>query len=64
MLRIFKGDDTDFADANRLRITIGTAVVLAGCRAEFSFFGVTRQIPDASTGTFEVYTVGSLFATR
>ena len=54
MLRIFKGDDTDFADANRLRITIGTAVVLAGCRAEFSFLGVTRQIPDASTGTFEV----------
>ena len=54
MLRIFKGDDTDFADANRLRITIGTTVVLAGCRAEFSFLGVTRHIPDASTGTFEV----------
>ena len=54
MIAIFRGDDTAFAGANSVRVTIGTSVSLAGCRAEFNLCGVVKQIPDASTGTFTV----------
>ncbi len=54
MLRVFKGDDTAFAGASTLRVTIGTALPLAGCTADFELCGVVKRIPDVSTGTFEV----------
>ena len=54
MIAIFRGDDTAFAGANSVRVTIGTSVSLSGCRAEFNLCGVVKQIPDASTGTFTV----------
>ena len=45
MIKIFKGDDTDFL-GRTIRITFGTDEIdLTGCTAELSFGGIIKRMP-------------------
>lgn len=52
MIKIFKGDDTDFL-GNALRLTVDVPDLdLTGCRLELSFLGIVRSVPCESSNVF------------
>jgi len=51
MVRIFKGDDSDFADLKRVTIFLRTELDLTGFTGRFTFLGVERMFPSEEVVT-------------